>query len=159
MIETKIGAVVSDAAGRVTPETPAAEAAQRLRDPAVPALVVLDAEDHVVGMVTESDFVVLVAEAHEPATVSTIMSTPAVTISPELPIGLAADRMNESGVKHLPVVDDCSYRGLVSLRSLAPFLSPTRLDVLWKGASLTTDTTNNSGPPASERLCDWTASS
>lgn len=155
MIETTIETVSSDAAGTITPETPASDAAQQLRDPTVPALVVLDETDRVTGIVTESDFVALVAETHEPVTVDAIMSSPVVTIPPNTPIGLAADRMNETGIKHLPVVDnDGTYHGLVSLRSLAPFLARHRLDVTWNGTPLRIDTTSSSERSVAERSHD-----
>lgn len=159
MIEITIEAVSSHAAGTVTPETPASQAAQQLRDPTVPVLVVLDEQDHVMGIVTESDFVALVAETHDPVPVDAIMSTPVVTVSPDMPIGLAADRMNENGVKHLPVVVDDIYRGLVSLESLAPFLARTRLEVAWKGEPVHVDTAGHTGTSITERSSDRTINS
>lgn len=154
MIETMVETVVSDDARTVEPDMPVTEAAQRLRDPAVPALVVLDGERAVIGIVTESDFVVHVAEEGEATTVAEVMSTPVVTVPPGAPIGFAADRMNEAGVRHLPVVDDGAYAGLVSLGSLAPFLSRTRLDVTWKGTSDRTGSTDDSEPEIPERKRD-----
>lgn len=156
MIETTVEAVASDAAGTVVPETPVSDAAQRLRDPAVPALVVLDG-DRVAGIVTESDFVALVAETHEPVTVDAIMSTPVVTLPANTPVGLAADRMKDAGVKHLPIVDDEGYCGLVSLPSLAPFLSRTRLEVTWDGDPLRVDTASRSETSVGERSSDGMA--
>ncbi|WP_122090200.1 CBS domain-containing protein [Halalkalicoccus subterraneus] len=138
MIETYVEAVMTDTVPTVSPTTPVASAAQRLRDPAVPALVVLD-DQRVVGIVTESDFVALVAETNEPVSVEAIMSTPVVTVPSGTPTGLAADRMHEAGVRHLPVVDGETYRGLVSLRSLSPFLSRARLDVTWRGEPIHLD--------------------
>lgn len=146
MIET----VTSDAAKTVSPETPASDAAEQLRDPAVPALVVLDGDGGVAGIVTESDFVALVAETHESVTVDAIMSTPVTTVPPGMPVGLAADRMNEAGVKHLPVVEDGTYRGLVSLDSLGPFLSRTRLNVTWKGNPTSIDPVEGPETPLAE---------
>lgn len=154
MIETMVETVASDDARTVDPGTPVTEAAQRLRDPSVPALVVLDGDRVVIGIVTESDFVVHVAEERETTTVEDVMSTPVVTVSPGTPIGFAADRMNEAGVRHLPVVEDGAYAGLVSLGSLAPFLSRTRLDVTWTGASDRAGSADASEPVIPERERD-----
>lgn len=154
MIETMVETVVSDDARTVEPGTPVTEAAQRLRDPSVPALVVLDGDQVVIGIVTESDFVVHVAEEGETTTVGDIMSTPVVTIPPGTPIGFAADRMNEAGVRHLPVVEDGAYAGLVSLGSLAPFLSRTRLDVTWTGATDRAGSPDDAEPVTHERKRD-----
>ncbi|MFC6906554.1 cyclic nucleotide-binding/CBS domain-containing protein [Halalkalicoccus tibetensis] len=154
MIETMVETVVSEDARTVEPETPVTEAAQRLRDPTVPALVVLGGDRAVIGIVTESDFVVHVAEEEGAATVGEIMSTPVVTVPPGTPIGFAADRMNEAGVRHLPVVEDGAYAGLVSLGSLTPFLSRTRFDITWKGTPDRAGSAEDSEPVVPERKLD-----
>jgi CBS domain-containing protein len=131
MIELTVGDVPTDSARTVAPETPAIEAARLLRDPDVSALVVLECEA-VVGIVTESDFVALVAEGSDDCSVDAVMSTPVVAVSSTAPLATAASRMRETGVKRLPVVDDDAYRGLVSTRTLRPYLSPRHLEVDWQ---------------------------
>lgn len=131
MIELTVGDLPTDTARTTAPDTPATEAAQALRDPDVSALVVLDGE-RVIGVVTESDFVALVAEDVDGCAVDAIMSTPAVTIPSTAPIAAAANRMREIGVKRLPVVDDGVYRGLVSSDTLRPYLSPHHLEIDWR---------------------------
>jgi CBS domain-containing protein len=158
MIETTIEPVLTSDAATVPPDLPAREAAETLRDPSVPALVVLDSGDDVVGIVSDSDFVALVAESPGPVPVEAIMSSPVRTVEPETPLGLAADRMNEAGVKHLPVVEDGEYRGLVTLEAMAPFLSRNRLRVAWKGDPIHIDTEERSetaeADPPSDRAAD-----
>lgn len=131
MIELTVGDVPTGSARTLAPGTPVTEAAQVLRDPAVSALVVLD-EDTVVGIVTESDFVALVAEDPDECSVDAIMSTPVVAVSSTASITAAANRMRETGVKRLPVVDDGVYRGIVSSTALLPYLSPRRLEIDWQ---------------------------
>lgn len=131
MIELTVGDVLTDSAHTLAPETPAIEAAQALRDPAVSALVVLDGE-RVVGVVTESDFVALVAENPDDCSVDAVMSTPVVTVPSTTLITTAAKRMRETGVKRLPVIDDGTYRGLVSATTLRPYLSPRRFEIDWQ---------------------------
>jgi CBS domain-containing protein len=158
MIETTIDAVRTDAAATVPPDLPAPEAAGKLRDPSVPALVVLDSEDRVAGVVSDSDFVALVAESPGTVPVEAIMSSPVRTVTPETPLGLAADRMNEAGIKHLPVVEEGEYRGLVTLEAMAPFLSRNRLRVAWKGDPIHIDADDRSGTaeadPPNDRAAD-----
>ena len=160
MIETTIDPVLTSDAATVSPDLPAREAAETLRDPSVPALVVLDSGDDVVGIVSDSDFVALVAESPGPGhvPVEVIMSSPVRTVELETPMGLAADRMNEAGVKHLPVVEDGEYRGLVTLEAMAPFLSRNRLRVAWKGDPIHIDTDERSetaeSDPPSDRAAD-----
>lgn len=131
MIETPVDTVLSHAECTIAPDTSTATAAQRLRDPSVPALVVVS-DESVVGILTESDFVVLVAEETGPVPVSDVMSTPVCTIEPTASIRTAADTMRDHGVKHLPVVSDGTYRGLVSAHRLAPYLSAHALDIEWQ---------------------------
>ncbi|MFC7008644.1 CBS domain-containing protein [Halalkalicoccus salilacus] len=132
MIELTVEDVPIGSARTLAPETPVTEAAQALRDPAISALVVLNDEGAVVGIVTESDFVALVAEDPDECSVDTIMSTPVVAVPSTASITAAANRMRETGVKRLPVVDDGVYRGLVSSTALLPYLSPRRLEIDWQ---------------------------
>jgi CBS domain-containing protein len=149
MIETTVEPIISEEP-TVTPELPAFEAAEILRKPDVSALVVIDEHGDLCGILTESDLVALVAEGNTSTPVGTIMSSPVITIEPETPIGLAADRMTDVGVKHLPVVADGTYRGLVSLESMAPFLSRSRLRVVWKGDPIHIDTSDGTEPTERE---------
>lgn len=132
MIELTVRDVPIGSARTLAPKTPVAEAAQALRDPAISALVVLDDEGAVVGIVTESDFVALVAEDPEDCSVDAIMSTPVVAVPSTASITAAAKRMRDTGVKRLPVVDNGSFRGLVSSTTLLPYLSPHKLEVDWQ---------------------------
>lgn len=131
MIEIPVEDVMTRSARPLEPETPISEAAQRLRDPDVSALVVLE-DDAVVGIVTESDVVAFVAETLEPHPAEAIMSSPVTTISPAEPVTAAIETMRAAGVKHLPVVRGECYRGLVSASTLAPYLSRRRLEIEWQ---------------------------
>lgn len=151
MIELTIGDVPTDSAHTLAPETPVTEAAQALRDPAVSALVVLDDEGAVVGIVTKSDFVALVAEDADDCSVDAIMSTPVVAVSSTTPIATAAKRMRETGVKRLPVVDDGAYCGLVSSTTLLPYLSPHRLEIDWQREPLHLEPSGERQAPSDEQ--------
>ncbi|WP_114575395.1 cyclic nucleotide-binding/CBS domain-containing protein [Saliphagus sp. LR7] len=133
----------------VTPETPVSEAAEYLRGIRVPALPVLEG-DTVVGMVTESDFAALVTETDDRPTVQTIMSAPAATISPFTTLGEAAATMRSAGVKHLPVISDGVYSGVLSAESLAPYLSRRRLDLERRNEPLRVNSAMNQPMRASD---------
>lgn len=151
MIELTVTDVPTSSAHTLAPGTPVTEAAQALRDPAVSALVVLDDEDAVVGIVTESDFVALVAEDPDDCSVDTIMSTPVVAVSSTVSITAAAKRMRETGVKYLPVVDDGAYSGLLSSTALLPYLSPHGLEVDWRHEPLRLDPAGKRQAPTEEQ--------
>lgn len=104
MIDVPVSAVTTPAAPTVPPNTPAVEAARHLRRADVRAVVVRDAGT-VVGIVTESDIVAVVAEGGTNPPVESFMSAPVVTVESATPVGLAADRMRDAGVTCLPVVD------------------------------------------------------
>lgn len=133
MIEISVGSVTIDAAPTVPPTADLVTVADRLRRPAVPAVLIVDDAGSLVGVLTESDVVAVVAEAggvNVPA--SAYMSQPVVTTHPATPIGLAADRMRDAGVALLPVVDDdSSCEGVITRERLAPYLSRHRLAVEW----------------------------
>lgn len=127
MIDVRIEAVTTRTGRPLRPETPVSEAAQRLRDADRPALIVLE-EESVAGLVTESDLVDFVAEGLEPEPVEAVMSDPVATVAPNESLVTAAEAMRAGGVRHLPVVEEGTYRGLVSASALAPYLSRRRLE-------------------------------
>jgi CBS domain-containing protein len=136
VIEVPVSSLVTDASV-VDPETSAMEAAGYLRQPGEPALVVRDGGE-VVGVVTDSDIVAVVAEGGSNPPVTSFMSSPVVTIPPSTQVGLAADRMRDAGVGLLPVVEgDGTYRGVVTKEALAPYLSRHRLEITWDSDPLT----------------------
>jgi CBS domain-containing protein len=135
MIETTVGSVACSFPPTTTPETSVREAARYLRSPEVPALVVFE-EGTVVGVVTGSDVVALVAETDERPPVRAVMSNPVATVRPTATLSAAAETMRTTGVRHLPVVGDGGYGGVVSARSLAPYLPRNALDVEWRGDPL-----------------------
>jgi len=131
MIETTIEAVAHSSPPTITPDASVTDAARALRRPDVEALPVLD-DGTVVGIVTDSDLVALIAETDGRPTVQTVMSSPVATVAPTATVSAAADRMREAGVKHLPVADD-AYHGVVSVSTLAPYLPRHALDTEWQG--------------------------
>ena len=128
MIKPTVDSVTLQPSRTIAPETSVSEAAQSLRRTDVAALPVL-ADESLVGIVTESDIVALVAETDDRPAVRMVMSSPVTTISPTATLSEAAETMRTAGVKHLPVVDDGNYCGLLSVRTLAPYLSRHRLEI------------------------------
>ncbi|WP_227134306.1 CBS domain-containing protein [Halorubellus salinus] len=139
MIDVPVVEAMDDRTPVVASDQSMRDAAELLRHPAVPALVVRDDPDAVTGILTESDVVAAVAEGAVDRTVASCMSTPVVTITPSTPVGLAADRMRKAGVTLLPVVADDEYLGLVSRDTLAPHVARHRLDIDWDADPLRVD--------------------
>ena len=106
----------------VTPETTLKEAARLMVEARISGLPVIDAGRHLIGIITEADFLerqadslqdgrllaaVFDEDAPNPATtlVSEVMTADPVVIYPEATIAEAARLMAEHGVKRIPVVD------------------------------------------------------
>jgi CBS domain-containing protein len=146
MIEMTVNEVLIRNPPALAPETPATEAARHLRRPEVPALVILD-DDTITGIVTESDIVAMVAETDNQVLIREIMSSPVTVISPGATLSKAAEMMRSSGIKHLPVVDKSNYRGLLSAKTLAVYLSRSNLDIIWDGKPLRVSTVEGQKAP------------
>jgi len=149
MIELTVGAVETRTPQTITPETAVSTAAELLRRPEIPALPVIE-DGSVAGIVTASDIVALVAETEDQPSISAIMSSPVSTIAPGATLLEAANCMQTAGVKHLPIVEDGVYLGLLSADTLAPYLSRHNLDIEWADDPLRVDTAGNGGLTASD---------
>ncbi|HZD74327.1 MAG TPA: CBS domain-containing protein [Actinomycetota bacterium] len=78
-------------------------------------------EQHrLVGILTERDIVAALAEGADPRTtlVADYMTELPVTVAPGDDLTVAAHRMAELGVRHLPVVDGQYLVGMLSIRDL-----------------------------------------
>ena len=106
----------------VRPDTPYREVAAMLRQHRVSGFPVTGDDGKVVGVVTETDLLALVAgqrhrghRAAEQATAGDLMSHPAVTVSPDELVKTGAALMRKRRLQRLPVVDhDGRLVGIVS---------------------------------------------
>ncbi|MFB8032903.1 CBS domain-containing protein [Streptomyces sp. NPDC056004] len=136
MKHIRVGDLMTDDVISVVPLTPFKEVAKLLAEHDISGLPVLDDEDRVVGVVSESDLLGRQAAGHSDAgaadlpeaefTAAEIMSAPAVTVHAQESAPEAARLMTRSGVERLPVVDDEERLvGIVTRRDLLRlFLRP-----------------------------------
>src|SRR5262245_36716236 len=77
-------------------------------------------ERRLIGIVTERDLTAALAEGADPATtrVADYMTEQPVTVAPNDDLEVAARRMAEIGVRHLPVVEGNRLVGVLSMRDL-----------------------------------------
>ncbi|MBW3583165.1 MAG: CBS domain-containing protein [Euryarchaeota archaeon] len=96
------------------------EAARRMREHHVGSILIGSAVKPI-GILTESDFVRLVAEGADPAmvVVREVMSSPVITIEATAQLEDAAERMRKRKVKRLVVVVGDEVRGVVTVRDIA----------------------------------------
>jgi CBS domain-containing protein len=97
-----------------------AEVARMLRDDGISSVVVLD-DGRLSGIITERDVVAVVAEGRDPNTtpVREGMTSELDTVEPRTDVLEAAARMARRRIRHLPVVQDGSVVGMVSIRDLS----------------------------------------
>ncbi|MFE3945490.1 CBS domain-containing protein [Streptomyces sp. NPDC059118] len=136
MKHIEVGDLMTDEVVSVVSLTSFKEVAKLLAQHDISGLPVLDDEDRVLGVVSESDLLSRqgaghpVTDATAPSgaefTAAEIMSTPAVTVHAEESAPEAARLMTRSGVERLPVVDDEDRLvGIVTRRDLLRvFLRP-----------------------------------
>jgi CBS domain-containing protein len=105
----------------VEPSDTIGEAAEKMNDGNVGAVVVVEDMVRIVGIVTERDLMRAVAARARAAEarVRHWMTPDPVTIEPETSIEEAAEIMFSRNFRHLPVVKDGRPLGIVSLRLLS----------------------------------------
>ena len=117
--------VMTEPVETIDPGASAATAARRLIESDIGS-VLAGAETPPDGILTESDFVRLAAEARDPAatTVEECMSSPVITANPSDSIGDAARTMADRNVKKLPVVEPETERlaGVVTTTDVARYV-------------------------------------
>jgi CBS domain-containing protein len=101
------------------PDDTLLDAAGRMHCYQIGALPVYE-QHRLIGIVTERDMVAALAEGADPKTtrVADYMTELPVTVSPDDDVKVAAHRMAELGVRHLPVVDGQYLVGMLSIRDL-----------------------------------------
>ncbi|HKP91372.1 MAG TPA: CBS domain-containing protein [Thermoleophilaceae bacterium] len=113
--------VMSESPWTIEPSDSVEDAAQRMRDEDVGALLVVDDEE-LKGIVTDRDIVVkAVAEGDKPgkAKIEDVCTADTTTIEADASIDDAIKAMREADVRRLPVVEDGKPVGIVSLGDLA----------------------------------------
>ena len=121
MLVSQILKTKGDLVFTVSPNESVQSAAALLHSRRVGALVVLDAEDSVVGIVSERDLVRVIAQdgaAGLSRPVSACMTSEVVFAEPQEAVNDLLSRMTDRRVRHLPVVRVGRLVGLVSIGDL-----------------------------------------
>jgi CBS domain-containing protein len=135
---TTVGEIMTRSVLSVRPEAPLKEVARLLVEHRISGLPVVDDSERVVGVISEGDLLVkeqrrdairhrplarifgdsaetrqMLAKA-EASTAGDAMTTPAITIESERPVGVAAARMIDRKVNRLPVTEHGRLVGIVT---------------------------------------------
>jgi len=118
---TRVADVMSTPLETIAPDASVQQAAQRMHNSDISALVVTTGPR---SIITQSDVIEAVANGEEVTTTSVadVMTTDVETVTPGLLMEEVAAMMTMYGVKHLPVVDD-DYVGMVSSTDVTAHLS------------------------------------
>ncbi len=103
-----------------SPDETVLEAIRRMAEHGVGALLVLE-DNEPVGLFSERDYsrkVILQGLRSQDTPVSTVMSAPVLTISPDATVQQGLSIMTENFVRHLPVKDGSGIIGVVSIGDL-----------------------------------------
>jgi len=112
-----VGEIMTPDVLGLEPATSLVDAARRMHERRVGAVVVLDGQ-RLVGIVTERDVLRAVATGAIGGSVSDAMTHGPDTIGPDESAGQAAALMIHGGFRHLPVVDGNAVVGMLSIRDL-----------------------------------------
>lgn len=104
----------------VRPSDTVATAAQRMREGRVGSVVVTDADNRAIGILTERDMVRLAGAGTDASTakVSEWMSPEPDVVAPDVDATVAFATLAEHGYRHIPVVEGGRLVGIVSMRDL-----------------------------------------
>jgi CBS domain-containing protein len=107
----------------VTADSTVFDAVRRLGEKRIGALPVLE-EGRIAGIISERDVVYRLRD-HGPEMldwpVSRVMSSPAITASPDTDVLAALALMTQRRIRHLPVVDAGQIQGIVSIGDLVKY--------------------------------------
>jgi len=121
-----VGRLMSSPVETVSPDTPAHVAAETMLDEGIGSVVVVDADGHLEGILTATDFVHVAAEQRwaADATVETYMTTDVVTATANDDLRAVSDTMVEQGFHHMPVVDDeDTVVGIITTTDVTAYVS------------------------------------
>ncbi|MFW6457838.1 MAG: CBS domain-containing protein [Halodesulfurarchaeum sp.] len=108
------------------PDTFVEDAAHTLLDNQIGSIVVSDTDGELQGILTNTDFIRIVAESKPKAktTVERYMTKDVITVGAQDHIQVAADKMIEENISHLPVTDeDGIVIGIITKTDLTAYLS------------------------------------
>jgi len=106
----------------MTNEASLQDAAVAMRDRDIGDVVVTKSDGTVCGIVTDRDIVVrAIAEGREPSTTTLedVCAHRLVSVAPDDPVAVAVKKMEERAIRRLPVMDNGTLVGIVSIGDLA----------------------------------------
>lgn len=126
-LTTTISAVMRRKAGEVwsvTPDASVYQAVEMMAEKQVGALLVI-VQGELLGIISERDYarkVILKGRSSKETSVSEIMSSPVIFVSPQHTVGDCMRIITENRIRHLPVVHSGAVIGLISIGDLVNWI-------------------------------------
>jgi CBS domain-containing protein len=117
----KVSEVMTPAPIALRPDQPLADAAREMRKHGIGDVLVAD-DGQLMGLITDRDIVVRgIASGKDPGSTSVaeLCSDDLITVKPSDSADTAIRRMREAEVRRIPVVDDGSVVGVISIGDMA----------------------------------------
>jgi len=115
---TLVKDIMSPGSVTLPPTSTAAEAAKLMASKNIGSVLVVEG-GKLVGIITERDIVKLVVKGELDKPLAEVATKNPVTLSPSDPVIVAAGKMVEHNIRHLPVVDEKGFPlGVVSIRDI-----------------------------------------
>ena len=111
--QNRVRDIMSSPIETISRNASVSEAAARMRDQDISALIVTTSEPSIITATDILDAVAPGEDASEMA-VTELMTKSVETVPPDLRVGEAAAMMTSFGIEHLPVVERGDYIGIVS---------------------------------------------
>ncbi|MCD6145022.1 MAG: CBS domain-containing protein [Methanosarcinales archaeon] len=108
------------------------DALNMMKEEGVGCLPILDTDERVTAIVTEQDFMRLIADVKIGVDLTDYMSTDVTTVEPDVDIGTAGKLMVDNGFRRLPVVKNEILLGIITAFDILRFLGSG--EALTKGA-------------------------
>jgi signal transduction histidine kinase len=108
----------------VRSETPFRDLAALMAAKKIGALMVVDGNDDLIGIVSERDLVRTIAERGERTfelSAAAVMSSPVITCAPESSVEMVLKLMLTYGIRHLPITRDREKLGVISIRDVLDY--------------------------------------
>jgi CBS domain-containing protein len=104
----------------VAPDATVLDAVKLMAEKAVGSLVVME-NDALCGIISERDYarkVIIKGRASDSTRVAEIMTSSVLTTTSDRTVNECMQQMSVNGIRHLPVVEDNSVIGMISMRDL-----------------------------------------